>query len=402
MSANEYTIRSIETLAALGDVRDTWDMLYEKTQTAHVMLSHAFVFHWWRSFGDNKVQKTLLIYKGSSLVAIVPLCISTGRERLPIRDPYVLIATDYHHLPQLQKQCWFTIRRLSFPLSIPSANMRGGIISTEPMAELMQAISFHLSSIAQEWDVAVLDGLKQSENIKELLSNNSKNLLPGRRVSKNHLLELNLPADINTYWQEKSRHFRKRAKAEIRKLTDYANENGGYRLVNYRNENIDAGIEIMFALEAKSWKVNDEKNRSLHLALDDNMRAFHRSTAQAFAKQDRAEITVLFSGERPMACLYSLENNLCSSMILTYRDSSLPAVLGIIPSLWENKIATGIERKFTYIDINGYTRNYIKWSTNTIDYERALLFNRNPYSRLLKLIDDTAFSLAQLKPSGAH
>jgi Acetyltransferase (GNAT) domain len=400
MNASAYTVKPIETLEALSEIGDAWDLLYTNSNTNHVMLSHRFIFQWWRCFGETKTQKTLLIYKEDSLVAIVPFCISAGRERLPIRDPYVLIASDYQHLPHLHKQCWFNIRRLSFPLSIPSANIRGGVISTEPLSRLIKPICHYLKAIAHEWDVAIFDGLKKSENIKELLSTTKSGLALGKRVSESHLLELHLTADVHSFWQNKSSHFRKRAKAEIRKLSDFAQEHGGFRIELFRKNTICEGVEIMFTLETKSWKVNGEKERTLHLALDDSMREFHRSTAQAFADQDQAEITVLFAGERPLACLYSLENTTCSSMILTYRDASLPSGLGIIPCLWESKIKAGIEKRFQFIDINGYTRNYIKWATHTIKYERALVFNQTPYSRLLKFIDNCAFALAKLKPVG--
>jgi hypothetical protein len=345
-------------------------------------------------------QHTLMIYSNNELIAIVPLCISFGMERIPIRDPYVLMSADYKYLPTLKYKRIAPIRRLSFPLCLASANIRGGFIAGELRDEIFDAVSQYLNNNRDLWDIAVFDGLQKclniGENLKEKAIKNT--LIIGKRITERQLLKISLPLTMDDFWKSKNKHFRERARNEIAKLKKYCEENGGASVREYRGKDIEAGLTLMFEMEQNSWKVKSEKSRVLHLALDDRIRGFHRDVAKEYAENDQAQILFVFAGERPIGCLYSLENASIASMILTYRVENIPKQLSIISSIWEALLSSAISRGLTTIDINGYTRNYLKWATESVNHERVILFNNNLYSRSLATLDNLACQLSKQLP----
>lgn len=386
-------IGNVDELDALGPV---WNELQDQCDYQHVLMDHRWVSTWWRHFGRGKAQHTLLLSSGRNPVGVVPLAITRSFEAFPFRDPYVMGPDDYQFLPGLRRRRLVPLRRLTFPLNLVSGNIRGQAIFPHAEPASYAAFAHYAAGIAGDWDVATLPGMRPWDQEQAVLANAARGagLLPGRRQAKRPMLYIDLPASLEDFLRSRSSHFRQRMQQEANKLERTFAALGPMKVTCYRGAEIEEGLRRLFALEKQSWKVADSKQRRLHLSLDDHARGFFREAAGRFAADDNAQVLILSFGETNAAGWFTLERKGVASSVLTYRNEQLAEPVSIVP-IWQELIKGGINRGLRRLDINGYTRNYLKWAKDQHDYSSMTLFNTAPYSRLLQFVDNGALAFAR-------
>lgn len=388
-------VQRLTSLAELEAAAAPWEAVHAACPARHVLLDHRWVCAWWRAFGGGRGLNCLLLRRDKEVVGVVPLILSRGWEVFPFRDPYVQIAEDYRHLPASRWRRWVWVRRLSFPLNIPSGNIRGHLLlaAGEDESEAAEALLRDCALIRRRWDLLALDGLPAAGGQEEA----ARQAAPGvglhmaREAMERTMMRSPLPPTLDAFLQRRSGHFRKRLKQECNRLARDAEPFGGLHLRAYRGTEIGAGMDALFALEAGSWKVANTKRRRLHLRLDERTRRFHREVAHAFAATDQAQVLTLRIGERPVAALYSLERDGTTACVLTYMAADSPIKFSVAP-LWRGFVEGAIGRGLREIDFNGRTRNVIKWAEEAVVYRRCLLFHGGPYSRFLRLLRQGAYT----------
>ena len=384
-------VSSVTELEALGPA---WRDLQDACAHQHVLMDHRWILAWWRRFGTGASQRTLVLKRAGRPAGILPLALTRSMEQFPMREPYVTGPDDYRHLPYLRFRRIAPIRRLSFPLGIATGNIRGQAIFPADAPALYRSAALFASETSSTWDVAVWPGLRRSagEDVEVVNAARSAGLTPGSRRILRPMLSIDLSKSFDGFMRDRSSNFRKRMPKECNKLARTFAYLGPMRVRAYRRSGIAEGISILCALERMSWKVEDAKDRRLHLELDDVSRAFFREVAERFAADDQAQVLVLYFGETPAAAMFTLERSGVAACVLTYRNERLGESVAITP-IWRELLSNSIERGLRKIDINGYARNYLKWANGQEDYVQAIFFSRQPYSSLLYAIDEAAVSL---------
>lgn len=386
-------IGNLDELEAIGPI---WKELQDGCAHQHVLMDHRWVTAWWRHFGQGKAQHTLLLSRGHTPAGIVPLAITRGVEAYPLREPYIMGPDDYRHLPGLRWRRIAPLRRLTFPLNLISGNIRGQALFPHPEQGLYSALARYAADISGSWDVATLPGMRSWEHENAALASAAigAGLSPGARDTNRPMLYIDLPSSFSEFMEARSAHFRRHMRQECNKIERTFAALGPMTLTCFRSKDIAAGMRRMFSLETKSWKVSDDKERRLHLALDETARRFFQDVSERFAHDDNAQVIILSFGDTDGAAWFTLERGGVSSCVLTYRNEQLGAPVGIAPVLQElisRSISAGLQR----IDVNGYTRHYLKWAKEQHDYSCQAIFNVHPYSRLLHFIDDGAVAVGK-------
>lgn len=391
------TIRRIADLDELEAVGPLWKELHDGCEYSHVLMDHRWVLAWWRHFGAGKAQHTLVLSTGSTPVGIVPLAITKGLEAYPFRDAYVSCPDDYRHLPSLRWQRVVPVRRLTFPINIISGNARGQFIFPQPERSLFAALAGYAQTTSGSWDVATLPGLRSWTHEDAMLGAtiDSVGLSLGTRRSMRDMLYADLPPTWPEFLKSRSRNFRENLKRDVKKIEQDFAHLGPMKVSNFRGSDVVANLSRLFALEEQSWKVSDEKERRLHLALDDRARSFFREAATRFSADDDANLLILSFGDTDAAGLFNLERGGTSLGLTLYRNEKLGKPVTAAP-LFQNLFESCISRGMKRIDFNGYTRNYAKWAKDHHTYTRAIFFNSRPYSQLLRAVDSSAVALSRL------
>jgi len=397
MSAQEIDVRRIDSSHALEEIRGEWEALQTACPEKHVLLDHRWVISWWRHFGEGKSLHVLLLRRGTEAVGIAPFMVSRGREVFPQRDPYVQIADDFRFIPADRWRRVVPIRRLTFLLNVSTNNVRSQILTAGEDPSLAAAVLEYCGRIANEWDLMVLEGLPASSGQAEAL----RRLAPAGRLRacsyrySRKILRTELSRSLDEFLARRSSHFRKRLRQSCVQAERRVADLGGLRLREYRSGEIQAGLEQLLALESRSWKIKEVRRRRLYMRLDDKMRSFYREVAGAFAATDSAQVLMMEVGNEPAAGLFSLEREGIICCVLTFLSEDFSDRVTNAP-LWREFVRKAIDRGLREVDFNGNTRNIQKWADDSRLYERAMFFNRRPYSRLLSAVWDTSRAVSQL------
>jgi hypothetical protein len=396
MTEARVEVQLVDTLDRLLALRAEWDEVQDACPEEHVFLDHRFCAHWWRAWGSGKEMHTLLLRRDGVIEGIVPLVLSRGWEAYPTSSKSFRIADDFRYLPNTRWRRFVPIRRLTFPLNFPSSNIRSHFLLRRDDPRLIEAVLGYCASIRSRWDILCLEGVpvgsEQERVLEDLLRCHGMRESEARNTRG--FLRTSLPESMSEFLGKRSANFRRSLKRARRQNEDAGAPHGGFRVVEYRGESIDAGMDRLFELEKQSWKVGRSKRRELHLRLDDTSRGFHREVARAFARDDEAQVLVSEVGGTATNALYSLERNGLSGCVLTYQSEEW-AQRTSVASLWERFFELAIERGLQGVDLNGSNSYLARYAESEERFRRFTLYSSRPYSALLRLIGDGATRLGR-------
>jgi hypothetical protein len=390
-------IQVIDRLDDLLNIRDEWNAVQDACEHKHVFLDHRFTTAWWEYVGRGKTMHTLVLRRGGLVQGIVPLVLSRGWEAFPTTEKNVRIAEDFQYLPSTRWRRFVPIRRLSFPLSFPSCNLRAHLIVRQPEPQVAAAVLSYCHSIRDQWDLLSLDGIPEGSAQETVLREEAPRagLQRGRSRHSRALLHASLPASMDAFLAQRSRNFRSGFRRAQRQSIERTAELGEFRIREFRGESIDDGITTLLDLEHQSWKATGTRKRDLYVTLSDEYRGFHRSVAKAFAASDDAQVLVTEIGGRPANALYSLERQGIITCVLTYQAEALAALVPVAP-LWGRFFEIAIARGLREVHFNGNSSYLARYANGEARFSRLVFYNTGLYSRLLRTAADGANALSHL------
>lgn len=388
-------IQVIDRLDDLLGLRDAWDSVQNACEHKHVFLDHRFITAWWRHTAPGKSMHTLVLRRANTVVGIVPLALSHGWEAFPTSEKNVRIAEDFQHLPSLRWRRFVPIRRLSFPLSFSSTNLRGHLLLRQTDAPQIRAVLAYCHSIRNCWDILSFDGLPAGSEQESLLSAAAMDFgfRRGKSRRQRTTLRATLPDSMETFLGERSRNFRSSYRRALRQSRQRTAALGEFEIREFRHQSIDEGMVKLLALEQQSWKAMRTRKRSLHVTLSDAYCAFHRDVASAFAASDQAQVLVTEIAGRPVNALYSLEREGVIACVLTFQAEQMAHQVSLAP-LWGRFFETAIARGIRSVDFNGDSEHLARFANGGDTFGRVVLYHAAIYSSWLRRIADAAHVLA--------
>lgn len=390
-------IQVIDCLDDLEGIGQSWNAVQRTCEHKHVFLDHRFVTAWWRGAGQDKSMHTLVLWSRGEVHGIVPLALTRGWEAFPTRGKNVRIAEDYQHLPSMRWRRFVPVRRLGFPLSFSSSNIRSHLILREANLRQIESVLSYCRTIRDRWDILSLDGIPKGSDQENLLSGAAPyfGLRRGQSRHERSFLRTSLPSSMEVFLERRSGSFRRGLRRSRRQSIERSAGLGDFHIREYRGDSIDEGMNKLFDLERQSWKTKHARKRELHLTLEDKHRRFHRSVAKAFAVADEAQVLVTEIGGRPANALYSLEREGTIACVLTYQAEELASRVSVAP-LWEQFFEIAIERGLREVDFNGNNSYLARYADGHSEFSRLVFYNPAFYSSLLRATADGANHLAGL------
>ena len=395
MAIADTHIEVIDCLDDLSRIRDEWNAVQDACDHKHVFLDHRFISAWWRHLGRGKSMHTLVLRRGGSVEGIVPLALSRGWEAFPTTEKNIRIAEDFHYIPSMRWRRVVPIRRLTFPLSFPSSNLRAHFLMRAPDREQIEAVLSYCREIRKHWDLLSLDGIPEGSEQEALISEAAPrfDLQRGKSRHSRTLLRAALPPTMEAFLKERSHNFRSGLKRALRQSIDKTAALGDFQIREFRGASMNEGMARLFDLELQSWKTRTTRKRELHMVLNDEHRSFYRDVATAFAASDAAQVLVTEIGGRPANALFSLERQGMITCVLTYQAEEFSRLVTVAP-LWSRFFEIAINRGLREVDFNGNSAYLARYANQEARFSRLTFYNGAFYSSLLRGTADAAHVLA--------
>lgn len=369
-----------DSLASLEAVAPAWDEVQDRDPFRHVLMDRRWVGPWWKAFGDGKELHGLLVTKGGRPVGLAPTILSRGWEAWPSRDGLMQIADDYSKLSVPAWRRFVPVRRVTFPVNVPSHNARAHALVADDMQGVCAAVLDYWKEREGSWDVLVLEGLPtasgQAEAFADAAAARGFLNLPHGRVRE--MYRADLSGGLDAYLARRGGHFRKRRKELIRACQ----KAGRIDIAQYRGSDIMRGLDLMFDIERATWKARPGERSTVDMAIDERLRGFFTDAALAFAADDDAVVHVMSLDGRPVGAMFGLSRRSTMLTLVVYLRDDVLDVLNAAP-LWDATIQDAIDRGMTELDTHGVSSHAKRWATHTDTYQRRYIFSSGARGRAL-------------------
>lgn len=395
-------VQILDRLDDLPRLEAAWREVQDACEHKHVCLDQRFIAAWWRHAGHGKSMHTLALRRGNAVVGIVPLALSRGWEAFPTSEKNVRIADDFQYLPSLRWRRVVPIRRLSFPLSFPSTNLRAHFLLRQADTSQIEAVLDYCRSIRDRWDVLAFDGIPSGSTQEAMLCDAAGDfgLRRGKSRRERTLLRATLPDSMDAFLSERSRNFRSSYRRALRQSIERTSGLGQFQIREFRRDSIDQGMERLLALERRSWKAASTRKRTLHVTLNDSYRRFHRDVARAFAASDQAQVLVTEIGGHSINALYSLEREGVVACVLSFQAEDTAQQVSLAP-LWGTFFEGAIARGSRVVHFNGNSDHLARMANGQDTFSRVVFYHQGIYSSFLRRMADTAHAVARVARRGS-
>ncbi len=344
----ECTTRRIGSLDDLRALRDQWNRLAAAQGDRNVFLTCEWVSNWREHFHAGSELYSIAVSEGSTLRALVPLELASVKWRgLPVRELRFIQATsgDFHTYADFL---------------------------CDGSETLFREVFDYLGRHSDQWDVMRLDGIPAGSPTLEWLQNECR--LRSFAISlQPSFSSYYLPTNCSweSYLKARSSHFRKHDRYYANKLGKL----GEISVQTHRDvDNGKLGVPKVFDLYAKSWK--KDKGTAA-------MQRHHSGLVNVFGPLGQFELSVLELDGRPIASLLSLLYEQTLYTVDTQYDSSLAAVSPGY-ALLRHTIKDAMARGLKEIDWSSAEPHVERWTDLKKDFHHATIYNRRPYSRVLR------------------
>ncbi len=270
------TTERVSELAGFEALRQEWDELLQRSNSACVFLTWEWLFTWWKHLSEDRHLSILAIRRGRELIAIAPLCLrprSLSRARpLPVIEflGSGFVGSDYLDVivrkgDEAEAREALTAHLGSHDLSLKLTNVKHG------------------ESVA----ASVFTGLSQEGWTVTETQTNSCPFIPLAGVTWDSYLA-SLSAEHRYTFHRKSRRLHK----------DYVVRFEAVRTKELCSEAID----LLIAQHNLRWETRGGSD-AFHTA---GLIAFHREWIQVALNRGWLRFYVLRLNEKPAACLYGL------------------------------------------------------------------------------------------------
>ncbi len=297
------TVREINEIAGLAEIRALWGELLAKTPGASFFQSLEWLETYWEHFGAGQRLRTLVVSFNEKPIGILPLVIRQQRRMLG------------------------SVRVLGYPLDDWGSFY--GPLGLDP-ATVLLAGGAHIRATRRDWDLFELawvdaQGLDGGRTRRSLAEAGLKTSADRGPLSA--LIELDAHHDWESYWQSRGSHWRNNVRRSERKLS----QKGEIRYLRYRppanleGESPDARWDWYEACETiarSSWQGTSKTGTTLtHEAIRPFLRDCHLRAVELGA----LDLNLLFVDDRPAAFNYAYHHRGYVFGLRTGFDPSLAA-----------------------------------------------------------------------------
>lgn len=195
----DLKVHVIEDTAALESLASTWAQVLRASQTRSPFMTHAFVRHWWTSFGGGQALRVMLVEDRQGACAIAPLA----------RARRVLGPLVYRSLELIGTGAIWSV-------GLGLADRTDLLLARRP-EESVEAI---LRAIRREpdWEVLNLRGIPQTSTTAGLLDAQVDARADVVREPRWRSPYLPLPASFEVYLTARGRNFRRALRRKLMRL----------------------------------------------------------------------------------------------------------------------------------------------------------------------------------------
>lgn len=356
------TIREINNLAELAEIRSLWQELLALTPGASFFQSLEWLETYWQHFGEGKQLRVLVVSFNGKPIGILPLVVRTQRRVLG------------------------SMRVLGYPLDDWGSFY--GPIGIDPAAVLLAGAE-HVRNARRDWDLFELAwvdarGLDGGRTRRSLAEAGLKTSIDRGPLSS--LVELNAYRDWESYWQSRTSRWRNNVRRSERKL----GERGAVRYVRYRpdasgDEPADPRWDWYEACETiarSSWQGASQTGTTLtHEAIRPFLRDCHLRAVEAGA----LDLNLLLVDEQPVAFNYAYHYRGYVFGLRTGFDGSMAAD-GAGTVLQQRMIEDCFARRDRTYDLGpGYLDCKRYWRTNArASYRYTYFPSADPFAQLVR------------------
>ena len=394
MTLADIQIEVIDCLDDLSRIEDDWNAVQDACDHKHVFLDHRFISAWWRHLGRGKSMHTLVLRRGGSVEGIVPLALSRGWEAFPTTEKNIRIAEDFHHIPAMRWRRVVPIRRLTFPLSFPSSNLRAHFLLREPQRQLIEAALSYCRTIRKHWDMLSLDGIPEASEQEALISGAAPRfgLQRGKSRHGRILLRAALPPTMEAFLKARSHNFRSGLKRAFRQSIEKTVAFGDFQIREFRGARLTKAWPGYSISNARAGRPG--RRGSVRFMSSSTMRtAASIASHQGICRIGRC--AGARDGDRRPAgnALCSLERQGMITCVLTYQAEEFAKLVTVAP-LWSRFFEIAIERGLREVDFNGNSAYLARYADLEARFSRLTFYNSAFYSSLLRATADAANVLA--------
>ena len=270
-------------------MRDEWNSLLEKSVTNEFFLLWEWVYSWWQSFKDH--SKVLFILIGRNLegrlVGIAPLFIDRSKPGGFLEKNILRFCASVGACPD----------HIDFISDIEHAD------------SFLKALFKYVKERGKQWDMIVLDGVKEDSIINNYLRQNGFLDLPVSRTADSDSLcpYLPLEKDFEGYLKSFSAKTRQTLMRKRRALFENKGSGAAYARFEIVKDalDLDGQIRQLFILHMeralrKGIKSNYEGSRRYN---------FHRGFIHSLFHTGKIVLAFLYRGSVPIASYYCIKHN---------------------------------------------------------------------------------------------
>jgi CelD/BcsL family acetyltransferase involved in cellulose biosynthesis len=277
----EFRVLEINDLAGLEPYRFIWRGLFADTRQAGFFQTFEWFACYWRHYGATQRMRVLVIFRGDTVVAVVPLVVRKEETKAGV------------------------VRVLTYPLHDWGSFY--GPIGPQPTAALLMTFR-HLGMTERDWDVLDLRWIDQdgSDHGRTESSMTLAGMSPASSTWKETALVEFHRDGWETYWAARKSHWRTNCRRNERRLEEL----GEVRIVRYRPNGSGTGdddprwylFDQCIELAKRSWQADSANGTTLsHEQIVDFLRDAHAEAVRL----GMVDICLLEVDGHPVAFAYN-------------------------------------------------------------------------------------------------
>lgn len=355
---DQFQITAITTIAELEQLKPDWDRLFKAQNVTAIFWEYDYVSIWWKTFADRAEQYTLVVRRGTKIVAIFPMMKTHWRIKgIPIRQ---LSLIKNHHV------------------------LRFDALLIDELEACVSVLLQYLDQHKWLWDVLYLENLPSSSPLYPYLAEAAKNrkfpVDPWRKARIHRLLLLEGTWD--NYLANRSSNFRWQIK-KFRKRLDELGTHYVERI--HTRDALLAFLPELFALEKISWQ--GQHNDS---SMDGADLQFCQRLFSDMPDDKLGECWIMRIEGRLVAAITLLRMQSTLYVFTTYYD---PALAAASPGtlLYFEMLKSAWARGEKIVDFNGDSPTFQRWTSAGTPHYRLRIYSRNWFGRVLYLARNNGF-----------
>jgi CelD/BcsL family acetyltransferase involved in cellulose biosynthesis len=209
---SEIHIKQINDPDSFANLKDPWNHLQSESSAQSAFLSWAWLYAWWKVYGEHKKLHLITAWRGSELVGVAPL--------------------------MLEKRNKFGVSlRVLANIGTPQSDI-GGFIYRVDDVEVVNSLFDYLSKNRSEWDIIELNEFLQSSLERTVIKQNFlHDHLPITDEIKQHYY---IPLEGN--WESYQKSLPKKFRYNLGRAVRLAEELGPVESKHYTGEDLNENV----------------------------------------------------------------------------------------------------------------------------------------------------------------